>query len=301
MDFLTIEELAILCGISERSLNRKLKEFKIDSPELFLTLCRKQTGQSRRLLYSKDIITHLGMMPATAMMKQVIEELREAAASKPAPEKKQKVKKDKYRTRDHLYNTDMEESAPQQVVYLDAMDRNEESEIAIFNLILNDYKTGKYRFDECIIMHQADFNQVWAWINHRPRFKALYDICLRAHKVAFYETLKDHARQSLMRMITGYDKQTEVVNYQQMVSPSGAIVQIPKERRTQIKHVLPNVNAIMFALTNRDSEEWKRVFGSRDKDIPPPDNLENMSDADLMKFLDDAKNNGLLGNSQEMV
>lgn len=270
MDFLSIEQIASAIGKSRRTVDRKLTAFKKKFPERFEALTRRN---EKHLEYAIEIVEEV---------------MADEIAITPFPQLAKKNVPKKQSARPKAQPTPA-------VIHLEQIPEEQERELADFRLILEDYKTGQYSLPECITRHNVSQNDFWYWIHNRPLFNSLFDECYKRHKKAFNVYLRELAKESLKKMVTGYDKVMESTSFMQKMGPNGEVIQIPQERRVQQKHVMPNVNAIMFALTNKDPDEWKRVFGNSPiAGNTEQDPLEKMSDAELLDFIDEAKKQGLL-------
>lgn len=284
MDFLSIEQLASLTGKSRRTVDRKLSAFKKKFPDRFTQLTRLVNC---RIEYSPEFLEILGI--SDEIVEAVKQDLIEP---EPEPEPKYPNVPHKERKRKPKPETTA-------VIRIDDVPADQEKELADFKLIMEDYKTGQYALHECVARHNVHLNDFWYWVNNRPAFGAIFDETYKNHKKAFNVHLRELAKESLKKMVTGYNIVMESTTFQQKVGPNGEVIHIPQERRVQQKYIIPNGNLIQFALTNKDPDEWKRVFGNTPiTATPEQDPLEKMSDAELLNFIDEAKKQGLLSSSE---
>lgn len=160
---------------------------------------------------------------------------------------------------------------------------------------MEDYKTGEWSLPECIARHGIKQNVFFHWINSRTQFNDLYTEVYELHKRSFNILMRELAKNSLRNLVTGYDKLVESVTYKELISPTGQAIRVPMERKSYQKHFSPNVNAVTFALTNRDPDEWKRFWNREEQEkgriIDP---LDNMSEDELFGIVEEAKRTGLL-------
>lgn len=278
MSFITIEELSAATGFSRRTIDRKLDAMKATEPEKYSQLV-KTIPHTKRLSYSIRLVEMLGIS------KKVIHALAEEIIP-PKPPKPPKQAKQKPQPKP------IEQA---EVIHVEEMEASIEKDMAILNSILDAYGTGQYSVQECCVNQGISFATFMYWITTRPDFADLFDTCQKRHKKAFDLYVKEIAKESLKKMITGYDKAVESVTYEQKISPAGEPILIPLERKVQNKHVLPNSNLIMFALTNRDPNEWKiRNAMQQATREPDQDPFEKMSDAELDAYLNDAARKGYI-------
>lgn len=268
MDFVTVEQLAASTGASTKTLRRKIEKLEKDRPELFAKLAQKR-GRPWPTLYAIKILDYLKVKPLTP--KSAIKILAKVAQDKKNPTK-----------------------LPG---YVHLSDRPEKEEMQIFSTILTDFQTGLYGLQECIDRSESGITitEFWQWINNRPHYSDLYDAAYETHKKAYNYNIQERARASLSKLINGYSQVLESVSYVEKISPTGETIMIPVERRKQEKYIPANVHAVMFALTNRDPKEWKRVlYDSAPGDRPEIDPLESKSNEELLAIIKNAESKGLL-------
>ena len=103
------------------------------------------------------------------------------------------------------------------------------------------------------------------------------------------------AKKSLLKLVQGFtveEKRTVSVDTGKKNDEDKPIVKI-KEHTTVTKYVAPNPTAIIFTLTNCDTENWKNrqsaeITGKGGKDLIPPDmrkNVDSMTPAEIAKYV----------------
>lgn len=86
------------------------------------------------------------------------------------------------------------------------------------------------------------------------------------------EIILMEAKRSLLKRIRGYDVLETKITYDKKLNEKGEPV--VKERVETKKHVPGDTTAIIFALTNRDPENWKRNVNSEGEEIEDMQKLE---------------------------
>jgi predicted DNA-binding transcriptional regulator AlpA len=275
MDFLTIEELAKASGKSRRTVDRKIQAFEKSNPDQYKLLV-KHPSEGTRILYSPELLSMLGLN------RELIDDVKkEVLDTEPKPKRVTRPKPPKINIA--------------QVISVNQLPESIEKDMADFNLIMEDYKTGEFTLPECIERHSVKQSTFFYWINTRPEFNELYTEVYELHKRSFNILMRELAKGALKKMVTGYDRQLESVTFKELISPTGQSIRIPQERKTYQKHFSPNGNLVAFALTNKDPDEWKRYFNPNDPEKGKPiDPLDQMSDAELFQIVDEARRSGLL-------
>ena len=97
------------------------------------------------------------------------------------------------------------------------------------------------------------------------------------------------AKRSLVKLIKGYtvqEKKTITADTGKKDENDKPIVKV-KEHTVTEKHYQPNTAAVIFALTNRDPENWKnRMNNEVTADVSIKSDLEKLSDGELQKIID---------------
>lgn len=286
MDFVAIEILAKSSGQSRRTIDRKLKKFEQTNPDRYHELVKEPSHVNGRKLYSPEIIAALDIPISSTVIELAKDNLQKVKAE---------LNRDKQKKKDVSHET-----ITPVVISIDPVREDHQFDFDLFTQIINDYKTGEYTFPECVTRYNISYSAVQMWLNTRPAFKSLYDEALKIHSTAFNTYLLELAKESLKKMVTGYDKVMESTTFLQKVAPNGDVVHIPQERKVQQKHVLPNVNAIMFALTNKNPDEWKRMFTNQQANgYEQQDPLEKLTDAELESYVNQAREQGLLSSGDQ--
>lgn len=282
MDFITIEELASAAGKSRRTVDRRLLELQKNDPEKFQKLTKPQ-GSKNRILYSPLLLALFGISPA------IVEEVQQEIVEELKPPKRQK----KAQTSPGPRPT---------IIRLDGIPEKEKKDFEVMHALMEDYKTGLFSLPECCTRNNITVTTFFFWINNRPEFHDLYSEAYKVHKKSFAIYIRELGKDSLKKLITGYDKELQSTTYEQKISPQGQEILIPKERRVQVKHVLPNVNAITFGLTNKDPNDWRVRMGNQlPTKEPEQDQFEKMTDAELDAYLEEAQQKGLLPQNTQNV
>lgn len=270
MDFVTITALAEAIGKSRRTVDRSLKAFEKVDTEKFNSLIKHPERKGLEILYSPDLIAFLGISTKKVTVIQ---------AEISTPTKKEKEPKVR----------------PSRVISVDQVPDGIEKDFADFNLIMEDFKTGEWTLPDCIERHSIPQSKFFYWINTRPEFNQLYTEVYELHRRSFNILLRELGKKSLMKMVTGYDKNVESVTYKEMISPTGQAIRVPLERKVYQKHIVPNVTAVTFSLTNRDPDDYKRFWNPNDANkgrvIDP---LDQMTNDELFEIVSEARKSGLL-------
>lgn len=105
----------------------------------------------------------------------------------------------------------------------------------------------------------------------------------------FDELIVVEAKKSLVKMIRGYtvqEKRTVTADTGKKDDNGKAIVRV-KEHSVTDKHYQPVPAAVIFALTNRDPDNWKNRQDTNIKaDVGIKSHLENLSDTELQNIID---------------
>lgn len=105
----------------------------------------------------------------------------------------------------------------------------------------------------------------------------------------FDELIKAEAKKSLVKMIRGYtvhEKKTVTADTGKKDNNGKPIVRV-KEHAVTDKYYQPVPAAVIFALTNRDPDNWKNRQDSKvSAEVGIKSHLENLSDEELQKIID---------------
>ena len=90
--------------------------------------------------------------------------------------------------------------------------------------------------------------------------KIEFSEAVEAARQKFNENLIPEAKRSLKKLVTGYtvtETKTVTVDSGKKDEETGNPIVKVKEHSKVEKHIQPNFNAVAFALTNQDPENWK--------------------------------------------
>lgn len=99
------------------------------------------------------------------------------------------------------------------------------------------------------------------WYSEKLEFSEAVDEA----KQKFNENLIPEAKRSLKKLVTGYtvtETKTVTVDTGKKNDNDKPIVKVKEHSKTE-KHIQPNFNAVAFALTNQDPENWKHRLDSK--------------------------------------
>ena len=126
------------------------------------------------------------------------------------------------------------------------------------------------------------------WKSKKPEFSE----SLKKAENAFNELIVAEAKKSLMKQIRGYtvqEKKTVTADTGKRDENEKPIVRV-KEHSVVDKHYPPVTAAVIFALTNRDPDNWKnRMDSSVSADITLKSELEKLSDEELETIIHNGK------------
>jgi hypothetical protein len=135
-------------------------------------------------------------------------------------------------------------------------------------------KSDSYTIAEICNTVGIHVDTYYDWYNNKTEFSEN----IKKAKGEFDDYIANEARKSLVKLIKGYDIDETKTVYVNDITGKPKI----KEKTTVKKHFQPNTGAVIFALTNRDSENWKNrqnteVTGKDGKDLfanVPDDELD---------------------------
>ena len=122
----------------------------------------------------------------------------------------------------------------------------------ICELISNDSFTIE-EICEDVGIHKSTY---YDWYDKKPDFSD----AVEAAKQKFNESLIPEAKKSLKKLVTGYtvtETKTVTVDTGKKNEETGKPIVKVKEHSKTEKHIQPNFNAIAFALTNMDPDNFK--------------------------------------------
>lgn len=311
MDFVTIEKLSELSGFNRRSVDRRLAALKDADLEKYNQLVKRD---GKKLTYNAaDLIGYLKQKVKPTKPKKSpdeVQKLPQAVVQKINYLLKKPIKRRKSKSRKERKTPEFAKKVAEQlldepeIISLDAdlkddfkkLTPKDQRNFMAFSAAMHDYESGLYTLTDSLKRNGLTYGSMAEWTDKKPMFAAIYARSTVKHRKAYNSKLQDAAKIGLFKLVSGYDKELSSVVYIERVGPDGQTILIPTERKVIQKHVIPNPNAIMFALTNREPEDWKKVFfpGSNAPE-KAQDPLEQMTDAQLLEIVNDAKNQGLIG------
>lgn len=122
----------------------------------------------------------------------------------------------------------------------------------ICELIAND----SFTIEEICADVQIHKSTYYDWLENKPDFSDAVETA----KQKFNESLIPEAKKSLKKLVTGYtvtETKTVTADTGKKNEETGAPIVKIKEHTKIEKHIQPNFNAIAFALTNQDPDNWK--------------------------------------------
>lgn len=173
-------------------------------------------------------------------------------------------------------------------------DPTQKKRLEIVLLILNDWVTGLYTVPEACHRQGGTYDTFSHWINFNPDLKELYRRAEKNRGKAMRRLRVEAAEQNLHRLVSGYQIELDTVTYLEKTLANGQKVQIPQERKRTTKHIIPNVTAIVFALTNDKPTKYKRNFFLDQNLGSKEDPLDKMTDAELQAIVENGKEQGYL-------
>lgn len=151
--------------------------------------------------------------------------------------------------------------------------KTEEIKPKILDLIRKD----SYSVTELCRVCGINRTTYYDWIANDPKFAA--DV--KAAKDEFLNSILADAKVSLRKLVQGYtaEETTIVTIPSDRIDINGNPIPQIKEQKVVKKHIQPNTGAVIFALTNLESESWKnrqdfigkvetKVEGLNVKDLP---------------------------------
>lgn len=117
-------------------------------------------------------------------------------------------------------------------------------------------KKDSYTIAEICSLSGIHKDTYYDWLEKKPDFS----YAVKKAKQEFDEFIIFEARKSLVKMIQGYtvqEKKTVTVDSGKKNDETGKPIVKVKEHTVIDKHIQPNIAATIFALSNRDPENWK--------------------------------------------
>lgn len=126
------------------------------------------------------------------------------------------------------------------------------------------------------------------WKAKKPEFSE----SIKKAEEVFNGVIVSEAKKSLVKLIRGYsaqDKKTVTADTGKKDEDGKPIVKV-KEHSVTEKHYQPNTAAVIFALTNRDPENWKNKYNNEmSGSVTVKSELESLSDEELDNIINGEK------------
>ncbi|GAB4493346.1 MAG: hypothetical protein OHK0045_22660 [Raineya sp.] len=152
-----------------------------------------------------------------------------------------------------------------------------DKKIKIAKAICEKYATGNYTFESCCNNEGISENTLYAWAREFEGIEALLKDAQRQKDESFKKSLKEKAKTSLEKLIEGFES---VETYQEGLPGKDGKITTTKVT-TKKRFIGPNVTAVIFALTNVDSENFKHKAETEHKGKIEIDNLSKLTDEEL--------------------
>jgi hypothetical protein len=117
-------------------------------------------------------------------------------------------------------------------------------------------KADSYTIAEICSLSGINKDTYYTWLDEKPDFSDT----IKKAKAEFDEYIVAEAKKSLVKMINGYtvqEKKTVTCDSGKKDETTGKPIVKIKEHSVTEKHIQPNVAATIFALVNRDPDNWK--------------------------------------------
>lgn len=137
---------------------------------------------------------------------------------------------------------------------------------------------GRTEKDACIAagIHVSVFHR---WLNEKSEFNEAVKRAKQQYQEWYDNHIVEDAKRGLMRLICG--EEYTVTSTESQEDGTG---RMRVKQKVETKRVLPNVTAIIFALTNRDPENWKNRVS---QDVNGKIQTEGKTDISLANVPDD--------------
>lgn len=139
----------------------------------------------------------------------------------------------------------------------------------------------------CKLVNIAE-STFYDWKAKKPEFSE----AIKKAQGVFDELIVAEARKSLVKLIRGYtaqDKKTVTADTGKKDVDGKPIVRVREHSVTE-KHYQPNTAAVIFALTNRDPENWKNKYNNEmSGSVTVKSELESLSDEELDNIINGEK------------
>lgn len=173
-------------------------------------------------------------------------------------------------------------------------DATQKKRLEMVLLILNDWVTGMYTVPQACDRQGGTYDTFIGWINFNPDLKELYKRAEKKRGKALRALRIEAAETNLHRLVSGYQVELDTVTYIERTLANGQKVQIPQERKRTQKHIIPNVTAIIFSLTNDKPNKYKRNFFLDKEPGNVDDPLDKMSTEELQAIVQQGEQQGFI-------
>jgi hypothetical protein len=149
-------------------------------------------------------------------------------------------------------------------------------------------RKDSYTIAEICSLSGIHIDTYYDWKNNKPDFSE----ALEKARGEFDEILVKEAKNSLRKLITGYTVDETKTVYEPSSKTDQAAKPKIKEQTITKKHYQPSVPAVIFALTNKASDEYQNrqnteLTGKGGKDLIPPARVLTKEEAkELLNKLD---------------
>jgi hypothetical protein len=130
-----------------------------------------------------------------------------------------------------------------------------EEKIEIALRVCEVYSEDKHTLEDCCRMNGVSVRAFYYWVDGIAEIAEAYKKAKREAQKAYHIRVREKAARSLEKLVEGYTVKTKKITWEpDPEDPEKAKI---KQEIEEEKHVLPNPTLLIFALTNRDPENWK--------------------------------------------
>lgn len=256
-----------------------------------------QKAGKGKILYSDQLIEFLG---GIANPQEIIIGLPEGVDPKTVKPNKVKAPKAGKKTK-AARAPKQSEPEPEQAMVIHVSTTNAKDQLSIANQIFQAYELGNRLLRDCCDDAGVSFDQLQTWISTDPKIFAAYGRARKNFKDNAFSNIQDMALIQIQRSIAGYNVDLYNEAGAIKMGPNGEKINIPDNYKIQKKHVIPRSDLIMFALTNRAPDDWKRTFLGAEAGDEKPNPLDLLTPAEMMAYLDKAKAQGIIGTEEKKI
>lgn len=297
--FSTLEELITLSDLSPRTANRRLAALKKNDRATYDALLNPNKATRKREYDTVKTLAYLAS-PSTGVTEKKPRVRKPGPKDKTPVGERNKVRQPVQKIVENIWTQTVVVTMDRDVKELyDAIKTEDDKRrFEMVVLILNDYVTGLYTIIISCDRQGGDYVTFSRWINNSPTLKLLYERAEKKRNKALKTLTIQEGEANLRKLITGYEVNVESITYVDKTLPNGTKLSIPQERKVQRKHVIPNVTAIMFGLTNLKSKKYKRFHPFQQEAPPAPDAIDSMDEKQLAEYIAEGQRGGLLQEGQ---